>query len=231
MCRSKHSGLVSIPIATYDRIDVLIDRTLPALFAQDYANIEVIVVTDGTPAPLLERFKEVLDPRFRLVRLKKRSKYPSDPLSLWMVAGCRPRNVGAKNARGEYLLWMSDDDELLPDAVGKLVEKIESEPSWDTVSAMYRTDNDVLYGMPGWLWRYPLHFFRWNRHSYRKTWNRPADLDLEERFERAGVQMGHLSEIIAVQHPVPGTNLFGSRGAVAEERARRKQSGPFQDDD
>ena len=189
------------------------------------------MVTDGTPDGLLERFNQVHDPRFRLVHLKKRSKYPSDPLSLWMVAGCRPRNVGARKARGEYLLWISDDDELLPDAVEKIVRKIESEPSWDTVNGMYRSGNEVLYGMPGWLWRYPIKLFRWNSHSYRKKWNRPADHDLEERFARAGVEMGRLGEVIAVQHPVPGTNLFGSRGAIAEEQERRKLDTPVLETD
>ena len=46
-CRFQR-GLVSVPIATYDRIEVLIERTLPALLAQTYSNLEVIVVGDGT---------------------------------------------------------------------------------------------------------------------------------------------------------------------------------------
>lgn len=107
---------VSVPIATYDRIDVLVERTIPALLAQTHRDVEVIVVGDGTPPKLFARLADIDDPRVIRLRLPERTRYPSDPLERWMVAGWHPRNVGASMASGGWLLWMSDDDLILPEA-------------------------------------------------------------------------------------------------------------------
>ena len=87
---------VSVPIATYDRIDVLLQRTVPALLQQTHQDIEIIVVGDGTPRPLWSQVEAFAHPRVKTRRLKKRTRYPQDPLSLWMVAGWRARNLGAR---------------------------------------------------------------------------------------------------------------------------------------
>lgn len=80
-------GLVSIPIATYDRIGTLVERTIPRILNSTYQSLEVIIVSDGTEPNLLAPIRKITDPRVKLVELRKRSKYPREPMSLWMVAG------------------------------------------------------------------------------------------------------------------------------------------------
>ena len=234
--RGRQSRRVSVPIATYDRIDVLIDRTIPALLAQSHREVEIIVVGDGTPSDLWERLERVQDPRVRLKRLSSRTRYPDDPLSLWMVAGWRARNVGARLATGNWILWMSDDDILPEDSIEALLAVAERDPEVELVSGekqvglegqrqvtLASTDHGLplrVIGMPL-LCRSTLAAFRWNRHSWRKSWNRPCDFDLLERMGRLGVKMDVTDRLVAIHPEVADTGLVGSRGAIAEELRRR----------
>lgn len=235
-------GLVSIPIATYDRIRVLKDRTLPNLLQQDYQDIEIIVVGDGTPRQQLEELEELeeLDSqRVKTIFLPRRSRYPKDPLNLWFVAGSRPRNVGARCARGEFLLWMSDDDVLAPGAISHLVSFLRRNPEYDTVGGItqrgttnpeYNDPRDkpnevghATAAMPGWLHRRYLRMFRWSPQSWRKRWNRPADYDLAERMGRAGAKFGAIPELVGIQVEGPSTGKMGSANSVMEEENRRRR--------
>jgi glycosyltransferase involved in cell wall biosynthesis len=229
---------VSIPIATYDRIDILLGRTIPTLLKQTHKDIEIIVVGDGTPAPLWEAVESFRDPRVRVKRLRRRTRYPADPLSLWMVAGWRPRNLGARMATGDWILWISDDDILPERAIESLLAVARRSPDVDLVSGeqqtgtmaphrvtLANTDHGLPFkvvGMPL-LCRSTLSAFRWNRHSWRKRWNRPCDFDLLERMGRRGVRMDVTEELVVIHPEVSGTGSVGSRGAIQEELRRRER--------
>lgn len=226
--------LVSVPIATYDRIDLLVERTVPALLAQTHPAMEVVIVGDGTDPALFARLERIDDPRVRVHRLARRTRYPRWPVERWMVAGWRPRNVAAAMARGEWLLWMSDDDILLPDAVEALLAA--AGPDGEAVTGAYRVGTvapTVRYpgdgasgigfpasGMPAFLVRSYLRCFRWNRHSWRRRWNRPSDYDLMVRMHRSGVRFTTTDEVVAVVPEVAGTGLIGSAGSIEEDRRR-----------
>jgi GT2 family glycosyltransferase len=87
---------VSVIVPTYRRERVLCD-TLSHLLAQDYPDFEVVVV-DQTPdhEPETRRFLEAHSSQLRHHTLPE----PSLP---------RARNVGAKMARGEVVLFVDDD--------------------------------------------------------------------------------------------------------------------------
>ena len=87
---------VSVVVPTYRRERVLCD-SLSHLLAQDYPDFEVVVV-DQTPdhEPETRRFLEAHSSRLRRHTLRE----PSLP---------RARNVGAKAARGEVVLFVDDD--------------------------------------------------------------------------------------------------------------------------
>lgn len=227
---------VSIPIATYDRIDVLINRTIPKLLAQSHQDIEIIIVGDGTPADLWRRVEDLKDPRIRARRTSSRTRYPSDPLSLWMVAGWRARNLGARMAAGDWILWISDDDILPEHAIADLLAVAQQDQEVELVSGeqqaglqkprritLQNADHGLplrVIGMPL-LCRSYLRAFRWNRHSWRKAWNRPCDFDLLERMGRLGVRMEVTDRLVAIHPEVGETGLIGSEGAIAEELSRR----------
>ena len=232
-------GLVSIPIATYDRAEILVSRTLPSLLRQTYPHIEIIVVSDGGPKNVGQAVLALSDPRIRFFQLKKRSRYPSDPLSLWLVAGSKARNLGARHARGQFILWISDDDILMPDAIENLVNFLILNPKIDAVGGTVQIgtknptlnnprDNPEKVGfetaaMPGWLHRRHLRAFRWNVRSWKKKWNRPVDYDLSERMLRRKIRFGAIHDIVALQVEVGDSGKVGSEGAVWEELRRREQ--------
>ena len=68
------------------------------------------------------------------------------------------------------------------------------------------------------MYRSFLRVFKWNRHSWRKTWNRPCDYDLQLRFINAGVKMGSLKEVIYCNPPVEGTDTSGYEAALKADK-------------
>lgn len=231
---------VSVPIATYDRIDILLERTIPALLAQTHPDMEVIIVGDGTPPELFARLHTMTDPRVRCVRLERRTRYPTDPLERWMVAGWRARNLGASLATGGWLLWMSDDDVILPNGVESMLAIAGRHPAADIVSAGFevRTRPPELRipstastglpisiaGMPALLARVYTRAFRWNGRSYLRSFHRPSDYDLFVRMHGAGIRFRSEDSIVAAVPLVEGTGAVGSR-AFAIEEGRRRQRG------
>ena len=238
-------GRVSIPIATYDRIDILIDRTLPALLEQTYPNIEIIVVGDGSPEGKFKRLEGLQDQRLRVVRLRKRQRYPKDLKRMWMVAGSEARNRGMTLATGEWLLWMSDDDLLLPTALETLLASAGRVPGCDVSSGGTLTEaasgDHVVHlpstanlgfgfpfaGMPAVLVHRKFQHIRWNRWSHLKEWNAPSDYDLFERISRLGVKAAWTDERVARIPLVNSLGLTGSAAFIQEEDLRRTEAAEF----
>ncbi len=229
--------LVTIVIATYNRGKLLVERTLPSIFAQTYRNFEVVVVGDHCADDTPELIARLDDPRVRFHDLPKRGMYPDDVTSRWFVQGTVPRNKALELAEGKWLAWLSDDDIMLPDQLESLL-RFAQRGQYEFVSAAYIAERygkkavvDVkdkrprIGGMQTWLYRSYLRFFKWNRHSWRKSWNRPCDYDLEQRMARAGVRMGFLDKVVAYVPPVEGTNTVGleAQRLLAEKQGGHKQ--------
>ena len=213
--------LVSIIIATYNRGQLLVERTLPSIFEQTHENFEVLIVGDHCIDNTAELLAQVDDPRVRFYDLPKRGTYPSDMTSRWFVQGVVPRNKGLELARGKWFGWISDDDLLLPNHIESLL-RFAQKGQHEFVSAAYiaerhgkKTVVDVkdarprIGGMQTWLYRSYLRLFEWNVQSWRKSWNRPCDYDLQSRMVHAGVRMGFLDEVVAYVPPVEGTDTVG----------------------
>lgn len=97
---------VTIVIPTHDRPH-LVDRAVRSALAQDEERVEVIVVDDGSSPP----FRPALsDERLRVLRHEE-SK-----------GGNAARNLGLAHARGEWITFLDDDDELLPHMVRASLE-------------------------------------------------------------------------------------------------------------
>ncbi len=106
----------SIVITTYNRARI-VRRCIDSCLAQSFADLEVVVVDDGssddTVAVLAEHYD---DPRLRVVAHEaNRGINPS-------------RHTGAGSARGEWVVVVDSDDELLPGALQRLHELIAGLP-------------------------------------------------------------------------------------------------------
>ena len=103
--------LVSAIIPTHNRIDAL-KRAITSLSKQNYSNLEVIVVDDGSDVPVDLGFDSC-----RILR-SEQSK-----------GACYSRNAGCAIANGDLLLYLDDDTEI-PDAfcISRAVSWLQAHP-------------------------------------------------------------------------------------------------------
>ena len=118
----REAPLVSIGIPTYNRA-ASVERAIRSALAQDHPALEVIVSdddsTDETPAVL--RALAARDPRLRGLR---------QPVNL---GHARNYQAVLEAARGEYFMWLSDDDWLDPGYVSSCLAVLRADPpmrSW-----------------------------------------------------------------------------------------------------
>lgn len=119
--------LVSVCIATYNRAQLLTERSIPSILNQTYRNLELIVVGDCCTDNTAAEVAKISDPRLRFVNLAERGRYPATPELRWMVAGTVPINHALGLARGHFITHLDDDDEHLPDRLEKLVALAQRE--------------------------------------------------------------------------------------------------------
>lgn len=215
-------SLVSVMMPTYNRGQLLVDRTLPSIFAQTYQNFEVVIVGDCCPDNTPELLAQINDPRVRFYNLPKRGQYPEDLSCHWFVAGTKPTNKALGMVRGKWIAWSDDDDIFAPDHIEMLLRfaqkggyefiagLYEEERNGKRVIAGHRSDKYPEYGGHStWLYRSYLRFFRYNANSWRKSWNRPGDIDLQLRMRAAGVRMGALDHVVTYVLPRFGLSTVG----------------------
>ena len=110
--------LVSVVVTTFNRRVVLAD-TLATIERQSYAALEIVVVNDAgcDVADVVARF-----PRARLIDRAQNG------------GPAAARNTGMHAARGAFIIFFDDDDEMFPDHVATLAGALE------------RSGLDVAYG-------------------------------------------------------------------------------------
>lgn len=108
--------LVSIIIPTYNS-EKFLDRTISGVINQSYQNWELIIVDDCSKDKTVDivRSWEKKDSRIRFVGLRFNSGGPA-----------HPKNIGFKEARGEYIAFLDHDDEWLPEKLEKQVAFLEN---------------------------------------------------------------------------------------------------------
>jgi glycosyltransferase involved in cell wall biosynthesis len=103
------SPLVSVIVPTYKRADRL-ENALRSIKGQTYRNLEILVVNDNIPGSdwdcsTAETLKKFGDSRLKVVH------------TAGQTGGGAARNYACRYASGEYLAFLDDDDEFLPDKV------------------------------------------------------------------------------------------------------------------
>ena len=94
-------ALVSVIIPTTGRPKLVL-RALASVLGQTHGELEVIVVVDGPNPETIAALGGIADPRVRV--LQNRESLGPGPA----------RNIGAAQARGEWIAFLDDDDEWMP---------------------------------------------------------------------------------------------------------------------
>lgn len=111
--------MISVVIPLYNK-EKIIERTLKSVLSQDYDDIEVIVVNDGSTDNSVEVIKSIKDPRITVI--EQENGGPS-----------KARNTGIKHARGEWLVTLDADDELVEHALSKMIKETEKYKDADII--------------------------------------------------------------------------------------------------
>ena len=110
------SPLISVLVPTYNQAQFL-PSALDSLLAQTYANWEAIIINDGSTDSTLEVMKRYAakDPRFRIFHKEN--------------GGCGSAlNEALRNARGEWICWLSSDDLFVQNKLEIHLKAIEQYP-------------------------------------------------------------------------------------------------------
>ena len=108
--------LVSIVVPVYNTPEKPLRRCMASLLGQDYENIEVITVDDGSDGPCLSVLKDIAahDGRLRLI-------------SGGHKGVSHARNVGMEASEGDWIAFSDADDEVVPSFISDAVRIAVSE--------------------------------------------------------------------------------------------------------
>jgi len=109
--------MVSIIIPLYNHADKL-DGCLASIANQTSQNFEITVVNDGSTdnyEPIIKKFKERFG--YKFIFLSQENK-----------GAPAARNLGARNARGEFLLFCDADVIMKPEALEMMLKTLQDNP-------------------------------------------------------------------------------------------------------
>lgn len=197
--------LVTICVPTYNRGNLLLERSLKSLLGQDYQNLEIIVVGDCCTDNTEDLINKIKDERIKFFNLPERGRYPKVPEWHWMVAGTAAVNYALDLANGDFITHLDDDDKHLPERVSKLVQFIQETRSdfvwhpfwretvtrkWQLKSATYFRKNEVTTSSVF----YHKWFKRilWDIDAYK--YSEPGDWNRFRKFKYIGANMSRFPE-------------------------------------
>jgi glycosyltransferase involved in cell wall biosynthesis len=214
--------LISITIPTYDRGQLIVDRTLPSILSQSYQNFEILIIGDCTVGDTAKILNEINNPKVKFIDLPKRTKYPEDPKLRWFISGVGPSNYALDIAKGRWICYFDDDDIMSPTYLEDLL-RFAQKGDYEFVAGLYSEERDGIINIVGhkspdypefgghstWIYRSYLRFFKYNINSWRKAYNCPQDIDLLLRMYKAGVRMELLDKVVSYIKPRPGERKIG----------------------
>ncbi|MBD1919981.1 glycosyltransferase family 2 protein [Microcoleus sp. FACHB-831] len=106
--------LISAIIPVY-KVEKYIAATVQSVLAQTYKNFELLIIDDGSPDRSIEICQQFTDPRIKIIHQENRGVSEA-------------RNMGIRNARGEFLAFLDADDIWVPEKLEKHIAHLESNP-------------------------------------------------------------------------------------------------------
>jgi len=103
---------VSVIIPTHNR-DEFLGSTIASVLSQTYSDFEIIVVDDNSGDRTHEVIKSIKDGRMKYIRHRDN------------MGPSAARNTAISSATGEYIAFLDDDDEWMPEKLQKQVELLD----------------------------------------------------------------------------------------------------------
>lgn len=120
MCRAS----IIVPVFNAENY---IEETLKSILHQSFSDFEVIVVNDGSTDATEEKVKSIIDHRIKYIK-QENSGGPAGP-----------RNIGLREAKGEYIFIFDADDIMLPEKLHLSVSAMDSHPEADLLFTNFAT--------------------------------------------------------------------------------------------
>jgi glycosyltransferase involved in cell wall biosynthesis len=136
---------VSVIVATYHR-DETLKKALKSLAEQSYPEMEIVLVDDNAAESWNKKVRDIVE--------CFQKEFPSCQL-LYMpnevnLGSAKTRNRGIENASGEYITFLDDDDEYLPNKIENQVCFMqENQLLAMRMRRVYKNENVVFYSIPG----------------------------------------------------------------------------------
>lgn len=164
---------VSVVLPTYNRAH-LIRKAVDNLLAQDYPNLEIVVVNDGSKDKTREILDGFNDKRLKIIN-KENERLP------------KALNTGFEHTSGELLTWTSDDNCFQDGALRALVRELIIHPQAVMVFSDYAIDEktEVETGPP-WLLREKNNIgacFMYRASAAKRAGQYDPDLELAEDYD------------------------------------------------
>lgn len=114
---SNEKKLISVIVPVY-KVECYLDRCVQSIIGQTYANLEIILIDDGSPdnCPIMCDVWKNRDSRIRVIH--KNNGGLSDA-----------RNAGVVAAAGEYIAFVDSDDWIAPQMLERLYDAIQRDSS------------------------------------------------------------------------------------------------------
>lgn len=112
-CKKKYK-LISVIVPIY-KVEAYLRRGIDSILAQDYPNMEVILVDDGSPDNCGKICDEYAKKDTRIRVIHKTNGGVSSA-----------RNAGLDVAKGEYISFIDSDDSILPYMYSTMIKVIEN---------------------------------------------------------------------------------------------------------
>lgn len=123
---------LTVIIPTYNRCDLL-GECLESLHQQEYRNVQVLVVDDGSEEDV-QGFVADRFPDSKVLRQDENAGFAATV------------NAGLRAADTEYLMLLNNDMTLEPDCIGKLMEAVETGPAAMVAPlVLWKDDPEMVY--------------------------------------------------------------------------------------
>ncbi len=126
----KSKPLISVMMPTYNN-GKYIKQAIDSIYAQEYDNIEIIVVDDGSTDNTKEILKQYKDIKYIYIEHKGISF---------------ARNVALEHSKGEYMAFCDSDDYWLPNKLNTQIKYFKEHPDCEIVFTKYKNifENEQL---------------------------------------------------------------------------------------